>query len=1208
MSMQASAYLGDHKMAYGLIGIRAAFNPIVTGGGGTSTVLVDAVSSGNDIDGLGNPSGVVQFTHTPVSSNPSGAIGMLAYFNGEYNTILNSAKYGAVNFVENISFQGPVGSNIDHGAGAGIEQGNYWKAHLFGLPNPPTGAQVVQFQFSGLDIYAIAGCLTVTGSDLVNIFRSIGVSSSGTGLPSLVIPTASGDLVIDVVTGGQQYTGSSLDGKQVTDWPVTGPNTRRWIQAPSAYGNTFAGAGSTAPAGGSSVTTGWGKTGNATAYWLACGASIKAATAPVATLNLSSNTILDNAASNTVIGTLSVSSGVGTYTYSLTSNPGNLFNISGSSLRVNATLTAGSDPITVQADNGAGSVITQAFTIVVSAASSGGVTGWNRLKVGGGGFVMQVGISNDGVTKVISTDSGGALVSTSGGDWFQVIDHNIHMPTNEFDQTNSSRMDGSYSMAVAPSDHNRIYLFCKGNAGLGYVYRSNDGGTTFARTNFRGIYGVDSNGAYRQYGPKMAVDPANPDVVFMSSHSNPGGSGIQDGNFASATAGTPGVVNMQNNFFAGQAVSFNSYGGTSPGGTTIGTVYYVSSSGLSNSSFRVSDTAAHGIAGTNHITFTTAGSNLLVADQASYYTTDGFVTSQPIPNLPQAGLKGPDLGICFDPTSSVVSGRTQGIFLFSQNNGLYKSTSYTGTVPNFAPVGGSGAPVGAVRGKCSFDGVYYTCNAYSPTAGLAGQVKRLQSGTWTDLTSIYSAVQGSPDPSGIACDPTVAGKVYFMQGVAFGGGRLIVGTAYGNTMVMKPPVRATGTGQPAWLDNSVDTFAIGDITCDPSVSGKIWLATGMGVRFTLDTSGSTVTWTSASSGIEELVWGRIVSPPGKKIIACCYDRGIFQLDTSGVYPTHQTFDETKDAPDGIAHSCDWASSDPATQAVVLYSGGGNSGKSTTGGGYGTWSGFSGRPSPDPAGTNGSIACSSPNCMIYVAGGGGGVFYTRDGGAHWTLITQAMWNASGSYGNPTTFNGFSNYYYLYRQSIAADRTLVDTYYIQNWLDSATGGGIYKITFPSGVLNIVRMDSSGTFNSPGLGLFNVLMECPIGYGGYCFITAGQDQSGTSGLQWTDNQFTNLYKVANIGEVYAFSFGLAKPGNNFPSIYVVGYKSGVYGIWRGDGNLTDWQAGSKTGTSVTWTNLGGFPLGSAALIQTIAGDNNTYGWCYTGSNVNGIHYYKP
>lgn len=84
-----------------------------------------------------------------------------------------------------------------------------------------------------------------------------------------------------------------------------------------------------------------------------------------AILNLSAATVASAATVGTVIGALSVAGGKGTYTFSLTSNPGTLFSISGSSLEVAAALTAGSDPIIIQATNGT-QTISRSFLITVT--------------------------------------------------------------------------------------------------------------------------------------------------------------------------------------------------------------------------------------------------------------------------------------------------------------------------------------------------------------------------------------------------------------------------------------------------------------------------------------------------------------------------------------------------------------------------------------------------------------------------------------------------------------------------------------------------------------------------------------------------------------------------------------------------------------------------------------------------------------------------
>ena len=89
-------------------------------------------------------------------------------------------------------------------------------------------------------------------------------------------------------------------------------------------------------------------------------------------LNLSAATIASTAATGTLIGNFSVSNGTGVYTYSLTSNPGGLFQVSSTGVLSNAIqgLTPGSDPITAQANNGAGSIVSSPFLITVLTANT----------------------------------------------------------------------------------------------------------------------------------------------------------------------------------------------------------------------------------------------------------------------------------------------------------------------------------------------------------------------------------------------------------------------------------------------------------------------------------------------------------------------------------------------------------------------------------------------------------------------------------------------------------------------------------------------------------------------------------------------------------------------------------------------------------------------------------------------------------------------
>lgn len=85
---------------------------------------------------------------------------------------------------------------------------------------------------------------------------------------------------------------------------------------------------------------------------------------------LSNATVTDAAAIGATVGTLSVTGGSGSYSYALTSNPGSLFAISGSSLKVASSLAAGTVPIAIQATGGTPSPVTTNFFIVVTASAA----------------------------------------------------------------------------------------------------------------------------------------------------------------------------------------------------------------------------------------------------------------------------------------------------------------------------------------------------------------------------------------------------------------------------------------------------------------------------------------------------------------------------------------------------------------------------------------------------------------------------------------------------------------------------------------------------------------------------------------------------------------------------------------------------------------------------------------------------------------------
>ena len=93
------------------------------------------------------------------------------------------------------------------------------------------------------------------------------------------------------------------------------------------------------------------------------------ATTMGAVILISNTNVFDNIAVGATVGTLSVAGGSGTYTFTLTSNPGTHFATAGTNgvnLNTATALTAGSYPVTVQAAGGVPTPISRALSITVN--------------------------------------------------------------------------------------------------------------------------------------------------------------------------------------------------------------------------------------------------------------------------------------------------------------------------------------------------------------------------------------------------------------------------------------------------------------------------------------------------------------------------------------------------------------------------------------------------------------------------------------------------------------------------------------------------------------------------------------------------------------------------------------------------------------------------------------------------------------------------
>ena len=139
-------------------------------------------------------------------------------------------------------------------------------------------------------------------------------------------------------------------------------------------------------------------------------------------------------------------------------------------------------------------------------------TGWQNLKVGGGGYLRGLIVHSDG-TMVGRTDSAGAY-SWNGSSWVQLVTSSsmpaLYIASRPIDVGGASGGFGVYEIALAPQNSSIMYM----NFG-GLIFSSTNKGTTWTQTNFpsQGT-GCGPNDSYAQTGQKMAVDPNNSNIVY----------------------------------------------------------------------------------------------------------------------------------------------------------------------------------------------------------------------------------------------------------------------------------------------------------------------------------------------------------------------------------------------------------------------------------------------------------------------------------------------------------------------------------------------------------------------------------------------------------------------------------------------------------------------------------------------------------------------
>lgn len=506
---------------------------------------------------------------------------------------------------------------------------------------------------------------------------------------------------------------------------------------------------------------------------------------------------------------------------------------------------------------------------------TGGLTYFQPLKLGGGGFLSSIDIANDG-TKCVTEDGPYGVYCRSPSDttWIQMINQTT-MPVSNFGYYPSigvgqvsQNSGGTYAICTAPGNSQIQYMVFNG-----YVFRNAQGvhNALWSLTNFVQDPNLNANGKYRLFGRKCAVDPNNSNVVYIGGSSwlgvsYNGGVTVSYVSTANIPAATPASAS------AGVVV-----------GSISGTTFTVTS--ITSGSLAINDVLT--CSGCNGPVYIVSGSTPNWVINSSQTVAGGTTITGYLPVVD--GIDYPSYNIAFDSTSGTTtcsdgsSPCTKNIYVFSYVAGasnIYATTNGGGTwiaTP-------AGAPTVGVEHMVVAGGVLYvagdpvTLNVgglYTYTGGTAG--------TWTTVA------EGAGNIHAVAINPITSAEIVLMT---YGGG-IYASFNGGNTWgAANTNTARTATDVP-WLAWANETYmSAGDIAFDPSnpnscgtSSNCLIFSEGIGAWNTTPISGSLTTWNSMTAGIEQLVSTHVVVPTSLNPVVGALDRMMFNPTPGGGYPS-----------------------------------------------------------------------------------------------------------------------------------------------------------------------------------------------------------------------------------------------------------------------------------------------------------------------------------
>lgn len=862
-----------------------------------------------------------------------------------------------------------------------------------------------------------------------------------------------------------------------------------------------------------------------------------------------------------------------------------------------------------------------------------GNPGFHALPLGGGGLVTRLSFSNDGACRVAADDTYGAWrYNAATAQWQQVITASS-MPVTDDQLGNNDA--GVYTIACAPGDASRVYMVFPGGFGnlTAHIFVSNDGAQTWTRCAGQQPAAAMSSVEvpYKNFGPKMAIDPHNKDHVIF---------GDVGGLFWRTTDGCASFAQISGIPIAslkGASVAFDPSSALSSGRTSV---VYLAWGTQTNRVYKSTDTGAtfsQLTGGPNTVQTMTVGSSNSVLWAMSFDGGGGGANAWTL-----AGTTWTNLSVstgfgwssaAIDPfnNNNVALMVTSGVYQYSTDGGA----TWPGTMITYSParistigfqqntnevfMGGQNAvfdPV--VQGRLWYPegiGIWYT------------QVS-VPNGTqfsWTSQTFANEEL--------IADDvtfPTVCGTAtYAMQDRAFvtivnptkfpnGNGphtqfsasSLPVGTGSTTVTVLSGQTTTFVVGDNAYIIDTLNPVnnMIGQITSysGTSLVVNITVANGSGTHssWNIQTSRNTnqidhawsVDWASSdqSTIIGPTTFGFYVS----------HDCGSTWFPTTSVSPV-AIFGAGGSIAAATATNWLWA---PSNNGIPFV---------TTDAGV-TWTQPTFPNAPSTPTSSSSVAIGTGSKTFTVSSGltltpGNSAFVFETSAPQTNTMTGTVTSYSGttlilsigSTNGSGTFtdwtittqpNGWGNSLFDEVHVACADRVNTWTFYAQNDVS-----GFYKSTDGGATWTQVGTSITGTVGNEGLS--NRELRCVPGQAGHLFFTPGiTNPAGTHpyniSMYHTQNAGAAWSAITATQEVWCVGFGKAAPGHSYPAVYIAGYANSdtTAGVYESDDE------------GATFTRLTAAPYGNLDTITAITGDMNNYGVIYFGNSASGGGYRFP